>query len=122
MDTIFNNRDPLYIQIVRYFINQIVNGNLAPGERLPSRRKLASMMGVNINTVQRALSELERQKLIVTESGKPSYIQSNTSRISEFRTSLINDSLDTFLDKIRPLNVGYDELVTIIREKYNDQS
>ncbi|MEW5596826.1 GntR family transcriptional regulator [Peribacillus frigoritolerans] len=118
----FNIREPRYIQIVRYFINQIINSNIAPGERLPSRRKLASILGVNVNTVQRAYNELERQKVIITELNKRSYIQIDTSRIDEIRTSLISDSLNTFLDEIRPLNVDYDELITIIKEKYNDKS
>ncbi|MGP7819732.1 GntR family transcriptional regulator [Niallia sp. 01092] len=120
MDINFNTRNPRYIQIVRYFINEIINGNLAPGEGLPSRRKLALMLGVNVNTVQRAYSELERQKIIVTEFGKPSYIQSDKSRINEIRISLINDLLDTFFDEIRPLNVDYEELNTLIKEKYHN--
>lgn len=70
MDINFNTNEPRYIQIVRYFIYQIINGNFAPGESLPSRRTLASKLDVNVNTVQKAFSELERQKIIVTEFGK----------------------------------------------------
>ncbi|WP_017729004.1 GntR family transcriptional regulator [Halalkalibacterium ligniniphilum] len=122
MNINFNTKEPRYIQIVRYFIYQIINGKLIPGESIPSRRELASILGVNVNTVQRAYSELERQKIIVTELGKGSYIENNHLRIKQIRTSLINNSLDTFLKQIEPLNVDYDELVTLIKEKYYSQS
>lgn len=122
MDINFNTKEPRYIQIVRYFIYQIINGNFALGESLPSRRTLASKLGVNVKTVQKAFSELERQKIIVTEFGKRSYIQKEDLKINEIRTSLLNNLLDTFFDEIKPLNIDYDELITLIKKKYHDQS
>ncbi|MGM7634401.1 hypothetical protein [Bacillus sp. Hm123] len=71
-----------------------------------------------------AYSELERQKIIVTKLGKPSYVQNDRLIINQIRTSLIDNLLDTFLDKIAPLNVDYDELLLLLllKEKYHDQS
>ena len=122
MNNIFNNKDPLYIQIAQYFMFKIVNGELIPGERIPSRRKLASILGVNVNTVQKALSELERKGLIVNEFGKPSYVQKDLLKIKEVRKILINEALNSLLTELEPLNVKYDELVTIIKEKYNNNA
>lgn len=117
MNIIFNKKSPLYIQISEYLKCQIINGNLTPGEKLPSRREFAGILGVNLNTVQRAFKELERQNLIITDMGKPSYIQRDISLISKARENLINESVDSFLLEIRVLDIPYEEMVTFLKKK-----
>lgn len=51
-------KQPLYQQIVTYFIEAIQNGDYTPGEQLPAERKLASQFGVNRSTIVKALDEL----------------------------------------------------------------
>ena len=51
---------PIYTQLVERITQAIVAGVYAPGEKLPSVRDFAAQAGVNPNTVQRALLELER--------------------------------------------------------------
>ena len=60
MDWNFRNDQPIYSQLTQRLTEAIVSGIYAPGEKLPSVRELAVEAGVNPNTVQRALSELER--------------------------------------------------------------
>ena len=61
MDWNFRNDQPIYSQLTQRLTEAIVSGIYAPGEKLPSVRELAVEAGVNPNTVQRALSELERE-------------------------------------------------------------
>jgi len=67
---------------------------------------------------------LERKGLIVNvnEFGKPSYVQKDLLKIKEVRKILINEALNSLLTELEPLNVKYDELVTIIKEKYNNNA
>ena len=59
----FSNDAPIYTQLIQQIKVGIVAGVFPPGERLPSVRDLATEAGVNPNTMQRALAELERDGL-----------------------------------------------------------
>ena len=59
----FSNDAPIYAQLIGQIRAGIVSGAFSPGERLPSVRDLAMEAGVNPNTMQRALTELERDGL-----------------------------------------------------------
>ena len=62
----FSDSAPIYAQLIRQIKVGIVTGGFPPGERLPSVRDLATEAGVNPNTMQRALTELEREGLLVS--------------------------------------------------------
>ena len=55
---------PIYAQIIEKVSLDIVSGKYQPGDKLPSVRDLAAQAGVNPNTMQKALSELERENLV----------------------------------------------------------
>ena len=61
----YRDSRPIYAQIVDGFREQITGGVLRPGEKLPSVRDLAAQAQVNPNTMQRALTELEREGLLI---------------------------------------------------------
>jgi DNA-binding transcriptional regulator YhcF (GntR family) len=63
----FDNDMPIYSQLVGQIKQRIVAGVFPPGERLPSVRDLATDAGVNPNTMQRALQELERNGLVFSQ-------------------------------------------------------
>lgn len=58
---------PIYAQIMERITLDIVSGIYLPGARLPSVRDLAQDAGVNPNTMQKALSELERTGLVISQ-------------------------------------------------------
>jgi GntR family transcriptional regulator len=118
MNVVFNNRDPVYLQIIRYFKEKIVNGELMPGEEIPSRRELANLMKVNPNTAQRAYKEMEEQGLITTERNHPSKITTDTKILGTVREELILEAVDTFVTSVRSINVPVEELLDLVRKKY----
>lgn len=65
---------PIYEQIVDSIKEQVLKGNLKPGDQLPSVRQLAAMLVVNANTVMKAYNELERQEIIETRRGKGAFV------------------------------------------------
>lgn len=65
MDWKFTPDRPVYQQIMALLRGAIVTGELPPGGKVPSVRELAAQAQVNPNTVQRALTELEREGLLV---------------------------------------------------------
>lgn len=121
MDKNYNNRDPVYLQIIRYFKEQIAIGELQPGEEIPSRRELANRMKVNPNTAQRAYKEMEQQGLIYTESNHLSKITTDINTLGKVREELIIEAVDTFVASVRSINVPVEELLEIVRTKYTVQ-
>ncbi|QHJ70943.1 GntR family transcriptional regulator [Planococcus halotolerans] len=113
-----NNRDPVYLQIIRYFKEKIAIGELQPGEEVPSRRELAHRLKVNPNTVQRAYKEMEQQGLIYTERNHPSKITTDINALGKVRDELIVEAVDTFVLSVRSINVPVEELLELVRAKY----
>ena len=61
----FTGDRPVYQQIMEAVRGSILKGELKPGQKVPSVRDLAAEAKVNPNTMQRALTELERECLLV---------------------------------------------------------
>lgn len=120
MNVNFNNRDPVYLQIIRYFKEKIAVGEFEPGEEIPSRRELANRMKVNPNTAQRAYKEMEEQGLIKTERNLPSKITTDTHTLGKVREELIVEAVETFVTSVRSINVPVEELLDLVRSKYTD--
>ncbi len=118
MNVKFNNRDPVYLQVIRNFKEKIANGELVPGDEIPSRRELANMLKINPNTAQRAYKEMEEQGLIHTEKNHPSKITTDMKILGMVREELLVEAVDTFVASVRSINVPVDELLNLVKTKY----
>jgi len=116
----FNNRDPVYLQVVRHFKEWIVEGRIAAGQVIPSRRELAMLAKINPNTAQRAYREMEEQGLIVTEGNSPSRITSNGEVLKAIRSELMNEAVDLFVNSVKNLHVSAEELMELLRAKLGE--
>ena len=114
----FNNRDPVYVQVVRHFKEQIARGNYKPGEEIPSRRELANQLKINPNTAQRAYKEMEEQKLIFTEGNLPSCITKDEAVLKDVREQLIGEAVDAFIESIQAINAPLPEVLNLVKRKY----
>ena len=63
----FDNGLPIYLQIVKEMTLRALSGAIEPGGKIPPVRELAAEFGVNPNTMQRAMAEMEREGLVYTE-------------------------------------------------------
>jgi DNA-binding transcriptional regulator YhcF (GntR family) len=122
MNVKFNNRDPVYLQVIRHFKEEIANGELVPGDEIPSRRELANMLKINPNTAQRAYKEMEEQGLIHTEKNHPSKITTDIKILGMVREELLVEAVDTFVASVRSINVPVDELLNLIKTKYAENN
>jgi GntR family transcriptional regulator len=116
----FNTRDPVYLQVVRYFKERIATGRLAAGQIIPSRRELGSVMKINPNTVQKAYKEMEEQQLIITEGNSPSRITTEIDLLNQIRSELIGEAVSSFVASVRKIDVPIDELLQLVKTKYEE--
>ena len=119
MNVKFNNRDPVYVQVIRHFKEQIAKGFFEPGQEIPSRRELANQLKINPNTAQRAYKEMEEQGLIFTEGNMPSCITKDETVLKSVREELIVEAVDLFLSSIKSINVPLPEVLELVKEKYD---
>ncbi|WP_442604226.1 GntR family transcriptional regulator [Paenibacillus sp. KN14-4R] len=121
MNVAFNNRDPVYLQVVRYFKEEIATGRLAGGQEIPSRRELAGLLQINPNTAQRAYKEMEEQKLITTEGNSPSRITTDEAVLKSIRHELLREAVDVFVGSVMKIAVPVEELLGLVKEKYESE-
>lgn len=115
----FNTRDPVYMQIIRYFKEQIAKGLLESGEEIPSRRELANRLKVNPNTVQRAYKEMEEETLIFTERNLPSRITKDEQVLKAVREELILEAVESFISSVRSINVPLEEAMELVKDNFD---
>jgi len=114
----FNSRDPVYLQVVRHFKEQIATSRMEAGQVIPSRRELAALLKINPNTAQKAYKEMEEQHLIVTEGNSPSRITTREDVLKSIRAELLEDAVEAFVASVRKIDVPVDELLDLVRRKY----
>ena len=116
----FKDNIPIYLQIEQYLYRQIALGKMKAGEKIPSVRKLALELTVNVNTVQRALQEMNTQGILYTKRGEGNFITEDTELLSKTKQSLINNELDEFVQNMEKLGVKKDKLVSTLTEYLKD--
>jgi DNA-binding transcriptional regulator YhcF (GntR family) len=106
VDWTFRSDLPIYSQLVSQMTQAILSGEFAPGARLPAVRELAAQAGVNPNTMQRAMAELEQSGLIYSQRTSGRFVTDDESVIGEARRRLARQQVDAFWDAMDRL--GYD--------------
>ncbi len=100
-----NDSRPLWIQLVEEFRRRIVSGQWGPGSKLPSVRELALDLGVNPNTIQKALGELDREHLTQTERTAGRFVTSDADLVQKARIMLAQEATDTYVSAMRGLGL-----------------
>ena len=118
MKLVLNNRDPVYLQVVNYFKQQLATGQLTGGQEVPSRRELAMMLNINPNTVQKAYKEMEDQKLIMTERNFPSRVTTEEAVLQNVRKELIYDATVQHIRAMKQIAVPVEEVLDVVKEEF----
>ena len=110
----FDNNRPIYLQIVERLKLEIVARELSAGDKLPSVRDLAQTAGVNPNTIQRALSELESQGLVFSRRTSGRFVTEDQTLIDQSRQELSQTELHTFVEQMTRLGHKEHELPKLL--------
>ena len=111
-----DNERPIYLQLMERIQQDIVSGIYKPGDRLPSVRDLAVEAAVNPNTMQKALSELERSGLVYSQRTSGRFITEDTQLLDEMKTSLESAHILQFLEKMKQLGFQKEETAALIQK------
>ena len=113
-----NYRDsrPIYEQIKDGLRKLIVTGAMAPDEKLPSVRALATQLSINPNTIQRAYNELEGEGYLYSVPGKGSFASGSMDADAARRKELLT-RVRELVTELRYLGVTDEELLAILKEE-----
>lgn len=113
----FSNDKPIYSQIIEQIKQLIVSGGFSPGDKLPSVRELAQTACVNPNTMQKAMSELEKDGLLYTLRSSGRFITDDEALIKKIKNELAEAEIENFMQDMSKLGFSVEETINLISEK-----
>lgn len=112
----FNNDKPIYIQLIDRIKLNIISGEMEIGSKLDSVRDLSEIAGVNPNTMQRALTELEREGLVFSQRTSGRYVTEDKELIKSIRKIYAEQKIIEVAEFLLKLGYTKEELLDFIQE------
>ena len=111
----FDTSRPIYAQIVERLKAKILAGVYPPGGHLDSVRDLAAAAGVNPNTMQRALAELERTGLVYTQRTAGRFVTEDAAVIDSAKQELAHQQIGAFLHRMERMGYDREQTAQLVR-------
>ena len=112
---------PIYVQLMETITAAIASGTLAAGSRLPSVREMAAQAGVNPNTMQRALAELERDGLLYSHRTAGRFVTDQSDRITQKRKELAMQQIRIFLSSMKEMGYTSEQTLNLIQQAVKEE-
>lgn len=120
MEWDIRNDQPIYTQLIQQVTLAILSGTFPCGGRLPPVREMAAEAGVNPNTMQRALAQLENEGLVRTERTAGRYVTEDRALIEQLRAEAARNLTAEFLEKMRGIGYGPEQAAALL-ERWNEK-
>ena len=111
-----DNDRPIYLQLMERIQQDIIAGIYKPGDKSPSVRDLALDAAVNPNTMQKALAELERSRLVYSQRTSGRFITEDEAMLKNMKMQLAREHIREFFEKMHQLGFGDDETLELIQK------
>lgn len=121
MDWDLKSDRPIYAQLIEQITLAIVSGEYKAGDKLPSVRDLAEEAAVNPNTMQKALSELERDGLVYAQRTAGRFITEDTALIEHKKQQLAMEQIDRFLSQMAGLGISRQKIIELIQAETEEE-
>lgn len=116
----FKSGKPVYLQLVDQVKAAAASGAVQAGEPLPSIRPLAEELRVNRNTVAKAYTELESQRVIETVAGKGCFVRANNSPFKkDVRLKLLAEEIDDAVVQAHHLQIAKSEFLRLAEDRFD---
>ncbi len=110
MEWQIDNDRPVYAQLVQQIEQAVASGAYTPGQRLPGVRELAAEAGVNPNTMQRALAQLEESGLLRAQRTSGRFVTEDTGLIQQLRAQAATGLTRTWVEGMQALGCAAEEM------------
>ncbi len=113
----FSNDKPIFQQLVDIIILEIISGRYPPGSKLDAVRELAVTAGVNPNTMQRALAEIENTGIVYTKRGDGRYVTDDTEKIDAIKKKYVSEKTRMFIQSVKALGLNEEEISKAVKKE-----
>lgn len=110
----FDPNLPIYLQVMVEIKKDIFTNTYLPGQKIASVRELALQYSVNPNTIQKALSELERENLLYSERAIGRYVTKDKECIIQKKQELLENIVNDFLKQMKNIGCKPKEIIDVI--------
>lgn len=117
----FNESMPIYLQLMEKIKHDIISGLLEPGAKIDSVRDLAARFGVNPNTMQKALSELEGEELLHAERTAGRFVTTNKLLIESIRYKEAKSITEGFIKQMKSLGYTEEEIIDFLPYSFKEE-
>ena len=117
MHTEFNDKTPIYLQIIDLIKMDIVIGKLKSKDKLPSVREMASSFNVNPNTLQRSYQELERLGIVYTQRGLGTFVGEGKDMVNDLKGEMAREVIDSFILRMKSLGFTDNEIIKSVSKE-----
>ncbi len=117
----FDNKQPVYLQIVKYFKVQIQLGRLDSGDEIPSRRVLATLLNVNPATVQKAYKHMEEEEIIETMQNSKSIIRLDNDSRERVKKELTEGEVRAFLKTVKEIKLSFKDVIDLLSDLWDKE-
>ncbi|MCD8574342.1 MAG: GntR family transcriptional regulator [Erysipelotrichaceae bacterium] len=100
----FISEKPIYVQIMELIKKDIVSGKLKLNDPVSSVRELAMTYQVNPNTVQRALSECEKEGYLRSDRTSGRYVSADETTVKQLKESMLHEWVSSLVDNVKILD------------------
>lgn len=107
---------PIYTQLLEQIQIKIMSGEFLPGDKLPSVRELAAEAAVNPNTMQKALSELERNGLVYSQRTSGRYITEDKKMLEELKNNIAKEQITEFVYNMKNLGFTMSDILSLMQK------
>ncbi len=111
----FDNNSPIYLQIIKEMTLRILSGVIKPGDKLASVRELATQFGVNPNTMQRAMTEMEREGLVYTERTNGRFLTEQIELLSQKKALFAREETEKYLAYMQKIGFSHEEIISYLQ-------
>ena len=121
MDIVLSQRTdkPIYTQIYEQIANQIMNGKLSAGEKLPPIRTVSMNLRISVIPVKQAWEQLEREGFISTAAGRGTFVNELAHHeLSGKRIAAAEELLSKAVSDCRKMGLQLDELIELVKKNY----
>ena len=115
MEWSFHSNQPIYTQLIEQLTLAILSGEYPTGGKLPAVRELAAEAGVNPNTMQRALAELERTGLVYTQRTAGRFVTEDAAVIDSAKQELAHQQVWAFLRRMERMGYDREQAAQLVR-------
>ena len=112
---------PIYLQLMERIQHDIISGTYRPGDKLPSVRERAMEASVNPNTMQKALSELERIGLVHSRRTSGRFITEDETMIKKLKTETAAKHIREFLKSMEHLGLTRQEILELVQDTMKEE-